>query len=105
MVQHKLAVSCKEEEIKTLSQQLQKLQQELAVARKSGTKRELELEQHILKVTDEAVELRDKLEEAEERKQEAVKKMEAAQVESKVLQTWVKELRGQQTAFKVSATM
>ena len=109
--QHKLIISEKEEKVKTLSQQLQKqesliakLEQELAAARKGGATRELELLQRIVKVTDEAAGLRDKLEEAKEEKWEAVKKMEVAQVENKLLQGWMTELRGLQTAYKVSST-
>ena len=69
--QHKFTVNQKERKIETLSQQLQekealiaRLEQELAVAREGGTKQELEHEQGILKVTIEATELREKLEEA-----------------------------------------
>jgi len=109
--QHKFILNQKEEKIKTLSQQLQKqesliakLEQELATAREGGATRELELLQHIVKVTDEAAGLRDKLEEAKEEKWEAVRKMEVAQAENKLLQGWMTELRGQQTAIKVSST-
>ena len=56
-------------------------------------------------MTDEAAGLRDKLEEAKEEKWEAVRKMEAAQVENKLLQGWMTELSGQQTAYKVNSTM
>ena len=91
--------------MKTLSQELQKqesliakLERELAAAKEGGAKRELEL----LKVTDEAAGLRDKLEEAKEEKWEAVRKMEVAQVENKLLQGWMTELRGQQRAYRVS---
>ena len=108
--QHQLAVHQKEEKVKTLSQELQKqesliakLEQELAAAREGGATRELELLQRIVKVTDEAAGLRDKLEEAKEEKWEAVKKMEVAQVENKLLQGWMTELRGQQTAITVSS--
>ena len=107
--QHKSIVSQKEEKIKTLSQEVQKqesliakLEQELSAAREGGAKLELELLQRIVKVTDEAAGLRNKLEEAKEEKWEAVRKMEVAQVENKLLQTWMTELRGQQTAYKVS---
>ena len=107
--QHKLIISQKEEKIKTLSQELQKqesliakLERGLAAAREGGATRELELLQRIVKVTDEAAGLRDKLEEAKEEKWEAVRKMEAAQVENKLLQGWMTELRGQKTAYKVS---
>ena len=96
--------------MKTLSQELQKqesliakLDQELAAAKEGGATRELELLQRIVKVTDEAAGLRDKLEEAKEEKWEAVKKMEVAQVENKLLQGWMTELRGQQTAITVSS--
>ena len=54
-------------------------------------------------MTDEATGLRDKLEEAKEEKWEAVRKMEVAQAENKLLQGWMTELRGQQTAIKVSS--
>ena len=108
--QHKLTVHQKEEKVKTLSQELQKqesliakLERELAAAREGGATRELELLQRIVKVTDEAAGLRDKLEEAKEEKWEAVKKMEVAQVENKLLQGWMTELRGQQTAITVSS--
>ena len=107
--QHKSIVSQKEEKIETLSQEVHKqesliakLEQELAAAREGGAKRELELLQRIVKETDEAAGLRSKLEEAKEEKWEAVRKMEVAQVENKLLQTWMTELRGQQTAYKVS---
>ena len=107
--QHKSIISQKEEKIETLSQEVQKqesliakLEQELAAAREGGAKRELELLQRIVKETDEAAGLRNKLEEAKEEKWEAVRKMEVAQVENKLLQTWMTELRGQQTAYKVS---
>ena len=91
-----VTISQKEEEIKTLSQQLQdhearivKLERESALVRESrDTKRELELEEYILKVRDEATELRNKLEEAEEGRQEAIGRMEAAQLESELLQQW-----------------
>ena len=109
--QHKFIINQKEEKIKTLSQQLQKqesliakLEQELATAREGGATRELELLQRIVKVTDEATGLRDKLEEAKEEKWEAVRKMEVAQAENNLLQGWMTELRGQQTAIKVSST-
>ena len=96
--------------MKTLSQELQKqesliakLERELSVAREGGAKRELELLQHIFKMTDEAAGLRDKLEEAKEEKWEAEKKMEVAQVENKLLQGWMTELRKQQGAYRVSS--
>ena len=95
--------------MKTLSQELQKqetviakLERELAAAKEGGAKRELELLQRIFKVTDEAAGLRDKLEEAKEEKWEAVRKMEVTQVENKLLQGWMTELRGQQSAYRVS---
>ena len=98
--------------MKTLSQELQKqefliakLERELASAREGGATRELELLQRIFKVTDEATGLRDKLEEAKEEKWEAVRKMEVAQLENKLLQGWMTELRGQQKAYKVSSSM
>lgn len=97
--QHKLAVSQKEGEIKILSQQLQeqealiaKLDQKLAAAREGSAKEELELEQGILKATDEAADLKNKLEDAEEGRQEAVREVEAAQMESKLLQSWMTQL-------------
>lgn len=90
-----LTISQKEEEIKTLSQQVQdhearivKLERESALVRESDTKRELELAEYILKERDEATELRNKLEEAEEGRQEAIGRMEAAQLESELLQQW-----------------
>ena len=95
--------------MKTLSQELQKqesliakLERELAAAREGGAKRELELLQRIFKVTDEAAGLRDKLEEAKEEKWEAERKREVTQVENKLLQDWMTELRGQQSAYRVS---
>ena len=95
--------------MKTLSQELQiqesliaKLERELAAAKEGGAKRELELLQRIFKMTDEAAGLRDKLEKAKEEKWEAVRKMEVAQVENKLLQGWMTELRGQQSAYTVS---
>ena len=54
-----------------------------------------------MKVTDEAAGLRDKLVEAREEKWEAMRKMETAQVENELLQGWMTELGGQQTAYKV----
>ena len=94
--------------MKTLSQELQKqesliakLERELSAAREGGAKRELELLQRIFKMTDEAAGLRDKLEEAKEEKWEAVRKMEVAQVENKLLQGWMTELSGQQSAYRV----
>lgn len=108
---HKLTISQKDEETKSLFQQLQKqkalitkLDMESAVAREghSSTKQELELKERILKVTDKADELRKKLEEAEEGRREAVRKMEDAQVESKLLQSQMAELRKQQAKVKVS---
>ena len=109
--QRKLIISEKEEKVKTLTQELQKqesliakLERELAAAREGGATLELELRQRIVKVTDEAAGLRDKLEEAKEEKWEAVKKMEVAQAENKLLQAWMTELRGQQTAYKVRST-
>ena len=108
--QHKLTISRKEEEIKTLFQQLQKqkalitkLDMESAVAREGqrSIKQQLELEERILKVTDKAAELRNKLEEAEEGRREAVMKMEDAQVERKLLQSQMAELREQQAKVKV----
>ena len=105
--QHKLTVHQKEEKVKTLTQELQKqesliakLERELAAAREGGATRELELLQCIVKVTDEAAGLRDKLVEAREEKWEAMRKMETAQVENELLQGWMTELRGQQTAYK-----
>ena len=109
--QHKLTISRKKEEIKSLFQQLQKqkalitkLDMESAVAREGqrSTKRELELEERILKVTDRAAELRKKLEEAEEGRREAVRKIEDAQLESKLLQSQMAELRKQHAKVKVS---
>ena len=104
--QHKLTIRRKEEDIETLSQQLQeqealiaKLEQESAVA---GAKQERELLQRILKMTDKADELRDKLEEAREGREGAVRELEAAQLESKLLQTQMKELRQQQAKVEVS---
>ena len=46
--------------------------------------------------------LRDKLEEAREGRQGAVRKLEAAQLESKILQSQMTELRQQQAEVKVS---
>ena len=94
--------------MKTLSQELQKqesliatLERELSAAREGGAERELELLQRIFKMTDEAAGLRDKLEEAKEEKWEAVRKMEVALVENKLLQGWMTELSGQQSAYRV----
>ena len=104
--QHKLTISQKEEDIETLSQQLQeqealvaKLEQESAVA---GAKQELEQFQRILKMTDKADELRDKLEEAREGREGAVRELQDAQLESKLLQTQMTELRQQQAKVEVS---
>ena len=85
-----LTISQSEQEIKSLFQQLQKqkafitkLDMESAVAREghSSAKQELQLEECILKVTDKADELRNKLEETEEGRREAVRKMEDVQME------------------------
>ena len=110
--QYKLTVSQREEEIETLSQQLQekeafiaKLEQKLSAAWEGGAQRQLDLEEHVLKVTDEAAGLREKLEEAEEGKQEAVREMETAQMECKWLQSWMTEPGEQQTAIKVSSVL
>lgn len=109
--QHMLMISQREQEIKSLFQQLQKqkalitkLDMESAVAREghSSAKQELELEECILKVTDKADELRNKLEETEEGRREAVRKMEDAQMEIKLLQSQMAELREQQAKVKVS---
>ena len=107
--QHKLTISQKEEDIKTLSQQLQaqealiaKLEQESAVAREGGAKQERELLQRILKMTDKADELRDKLEEAREGREGAVRELQAAQLESTLLQSQMTELRQQQAKVEVS---
>ena len=104
--QHKLNISQKEEDIKTLSQQLQeqealivKLEQESAVA---GAKQERELLQRILKMTDKADELRDKLKEAREGREGVFRMLQDAQLESKLLQTQMKELRQQQAKVEVS---
>ena len=80
-----------------------KLDMESAVAREGqrSTKRELELEERILKVTNRAAELRKKLEEAEEGRREAVRKIEDAQLESKLLQSQMAELRKQHAKVKV----
>lgn len=55
-------------------------------------------------MTNEAAELRDKLQEVEESKQEAVRDMEAVQTENVLLQNWMIELREQEEAFNVSYT-
>ena len=55
-----------------------------------------------MKVTNEAAELRDKLQEVEESKQEAVRDMEAVQTENVLLQNWMIELREQEEALNVS---
>ena len=108
--QYKETISEKEEEIKVLFHQLQKeealiakLDMESAVAREGygGAKREMELEERILHVMDEAAELRNKLEEVMEEKQEMVRKMEAVHLESKQLHRQVTELREQKAALKV----
>ena len=98
--QHKVLIDQREEEIKSLSQQIQErealiweLEQESARTRDSSTERQLELEEHILKVADEAAGLRDKLEEAKEESQEAAREIGAAQVENELLQGWMTELR------------
>ena len=106
--QHKLTISQRDEEIKILHQQLQKdetliakLGMESAVADEGGDKQDLQLQERILKVEDEAAELRNKLEEAEAGRREAVRKMETAQVETKLLQGQMAELREQQAKVKV----
>ena len=107
--QHRLIVRQKEEMVKKISQELKKqesliakLERELAATREGGAKREQELLQCIFEMTDEAAGMKDKLEEANEEKWGAVRKMEIAQVENKLLQSWMKELREEWTAFKVS---
>jgi len=100
--QHKVLIDQREEEIKSLSQQIQKmetliqeLEQESARTMDSSTEQQLELEEHILRVAGEAAELRDKLEEVKEESWEAAREIEAAQVENEVLQSWMVELRTQ----------
>ena len=109
--QHKLTISQREEKIKTLSHQLQtqealiaQLECESAIIKDGNAKQQLELEEHILEVTNEAAELRDKLKEVEESKQEAVRDMETVQTENVLLQNWMIELREQEEAFNVSYT-
>lgn len=109
--QHKVTISQREEEIKTLSHQLQtqealiaQLERESAIVKDGNAKQELELEERILKVTNEAAELRDKLQEVEESKQEIVRNMEAVQTENVLLQNWMIELSEQEEAFNVSYT-
>lgn len=53
-------------------------------------------------MTNEAAELRDKLQEVEESKQEAVRDMEAAETENALLRNWMIELREQEEALNVS---
>lgn len=100
--QHKVLIDQREEEIKSLSQQIQKmetliqeLEQESARTMDSSTEQQLELEEHILWVTGEAAELRDKLEEVKEESWEAAREIGAAQVENEMLQSWMVELRTQ----------
>lgn len=100
--QHKVLIDQREEEIKSLSQQIQKmetliqeLEQESARTMDSSTEQQLELEEHILRVIGEAAELRDKLEEVKEESWEAAREIRAAQVENEVLQSWMVELRTQ----------
>lgn len=109
--QHKVTISQREEEIKTLSHQLEtqealiaQLERESAIVKDGNAKQELELEERILKVTNEAAELRDKLQEVEESKQETVRNMEAVQTENVLLQNWMIELSEQEEAFNVSYT-
>ena len=75
---------------------------ESAIASEGSDKLDLQLQEHILKVEDEAAELRKKLEEAEAGRRAAVRKMEASRVESKQLQSQMAELREQQEKVKVS---
>lgn len=100
--QHKVLIDQREEEIKSLSQQIQKmetliqeLEQESGRTMDSSTEQQLELEEHILRVIGEAAELRDKLEEVKEESWEAAREIRAAQVENEVLQSWMVELRTQ----------
>ena len=90
------------QELKKQESLIAKLERELAATREGGAKREQELLQRIFEMTDEAAGMKDKLEEANEEKWGAVRKMEIAQVENKLLQSWMKELREEWTAFKVS---
>lgn len=53
------------------------------------------MEEHILKMTDEADELRNKLMDAEKGRREAVRKMEAGQVEINLLQCQIAELQAE----------
>lgn len=98
-----------QQEINTLLQQLQKqkdfivkLEQELAIAREAGAKREVELQECILKVSNEVAELSNKLEEVEEGRWEAVRETKAVQEENKLLQKQMAELRGLQAEVEVS---
>ena len=115
--QHNFTVSQKKGQIETLSQELHdkealiaklEQEQELAVAREGSAKGELEHEQDILKVTVEAAELRDKLQQAEEEKWEAVsavRELETAQEDNRWLQSWMTELREKQTIVTVSSVL
>ena len=71
---------------------------ESAVASEGGDQ---QLQERILKVEDEVAELRNKLEEAEAGRRAAVRKIEAGQVESKLLQSQMAELREQQAKVEV----
>ena len=75
---------------------------ESAVASEGSDKQDLQLLEHVLKVEDEAAELRKKLEEAEAGRRAAVRKMKASQLESELLQNQMAELREQQAKVKVS---
>jgi len=58
----------------------------------------LELAQKLFQVTSEVAGLREKLQKAEEGKQDAVRKMEAAQVKSEIVQRQMAELGEQKHA-------
>lgn len=101
--QHKLTITQLEGKNKTLLLQLQKkegliqkLEQESVVARKGGTKLELELGQQLFQLKSEVAGLTEKLEKVEKCKQDAVREMEAAQLKRELMQHQMAEL-GEQT--------
>ena len=94
---HKHTISVKEEELKHLSHQL--LMQEAMLQRKlqqqhaSTAKQELKVEEQVHSLTSEISELQSKLVQAENEKQEAVRRVEAGQMENRLLGEYMEELR------------
>ena len=95
MEAYKHIISVKEEELKRLSHQLQMqeamLQQTLRQQQASTAKRELEVEEQVHSLMREISELQSNLVQAENEKQIAVLRVEAGQMEYKLLGKYTKE--------------